>query len=255
MPWLERAINYKDDIVFLSRTGLEGISNNDITSKQLLSHRSSLVDNKMTNENNYFMAMMTEWQGYLLVLVGGKIYLADQRQMYQGSIGYEYEWYLWDFKKEICFIKSYKERLYIGSESGDVFVLEGTNDDGEIIESYWTTPMDNFGYGNTNKTTNKRGGVAKIKTIPNGVIKVAECTNRRSDSKLISTYSTTGFDFENINFEGFAFTTNNNSYIVYKIKEKKFLEISLKFYSDELDKPFGLYNAILEAFIGGYTKK
>ena len=249
------AINYKDDIVFLSRTGLEGISNNDITSKQLLSHRSSLVDNKMTNENNYFMAMMAEWQGYLLILVGGKIYLADHRQMYQGSIGYEYEWYLWDFKKEICFIKSYKEKLYLGTKSGNIYVMDGTNDDGEIIKSYWTTPMDNFGYGNTNKTTNKRGGVAKIKTIPNGVIKVAECTNRRNDNKLISTYSTTGFDFENIDFENFAFTTDNNSYIVYKIKEKKFLEISLKFYSDELDKPFGLYNAILEAFIGGYTKK
>ena len=38
-------------------------------------------------------------------------------------------------------------------------------------------------------------------------------------------------------------------------KEKKFLNISLKFYSDELDKPFGLYSAILEAFIGGYAKR
>lgn len=249
------AMNYKDDIVFLSRTGLEGISNNDITSKQLLSHRSSLVDNKLTNENNLSMSMMVEWQGYLVVLVNGKIYLADYRQMYEGSLGYEYEWYLWQFNKAICFVKSYKEKLYLGSESGDIYVLGGTNDNGDVIESYWTTPMDNFGYGNLNKTTNKRGGIAKIKTIPNGVIKVAECTNKKMEEKYIASYASTGFDFENIDFENFAFTTSNNSYIVYKIKEKKFLEISLKFYSDELDKPFGLYNAILEAFAGGYTKK
>ena len=57
------AINYKDDIVFLSRNGLEGISSNDINSKQLLSHRSSLVDNKLINENNFNMAMMAEWNG------------------------------------------------------------------------------------------------------------------------------------------------------------------------------------------------
>lgn len=249
------AMNYKDDIVFLSRTGLEGISNNDITSKQLLSHRSSLVDNKLTNENNFSMSMMIEWQGYLIILVNGSLYLADYRQMYQGLLGYEYEWYLWQFNKDICFIKSYKEKMYLGNKNGEIYILEGTNDDGDVINSYWTTPMDNFGYANLNKTTNKRGGIAKIKTIPNGVIKVAECTNKRSDNKLISMYSSTGFDFENVDFTNFAFTTKNNSYIIYKIKEKKFLEISLRFYSDELDKPFGLYNAILEAFAGGYMKK
>lgn len=249
------AINYKDDIVFLSQIGLEGISSNDITSKQLLSHRSSLVDNKLTNENNFSMAMMTEWQGYLVILVNGKLYLADQRQMYQGTTGYEYEWYFWEYKLGISFVKAYKEKLYFGCENGKVYIVDGTNDNGEIIESYWTTPMDNFGYGNIQKTTNKRGGVAKIKTIPNGSIKVSEVTNKTYTNKEIKKYSATGFDFCGIDFGNFAFTVNNNSYIVYKIKEKKFLEISLKFYTDELDKPFGLYSAILEAFVGGYTKK
>lgn len=249
------AINYKDDIVFLSRNGLEGIASEDIESRQLLSHRSSLVDNKMINENNYNEAMMTEWEGYLLILVNHKIYLADMRQMYQGTIGYEYEWYLWDLGANISYLKEYKGKLYIGAEDGSIFVFEGTNDNGNAILSYWTTPMDNFTYGNLNKTTNKRGGLAKIKTIPNGVIKVAEMTNKRQDEKLIVKYSATGFDFGNIDFSNFSFETTNQSYIVYKIKEKKFVELSLKFYSDEIDKPFGIYSAILEVFTGGYVKK
>ena len=249
------AINYKDDIVFLSRNGLEGIASEDITSRQLLNHRSSLVDNKMINENNYNMAMMTEWEGYLLILVNHKIYLADMRQKYQGVIGYEYEWYLWDLGVDVCYLKEYKGKLYMGAEDGSVFVFGGTNDNGEAILSYWTTPMDNFGYGNTNKTTNKRGGIAKIKTIPNGEVKVSEITNKRQDEKYITKYSATGFDFSNIDFSNFSFVTNNQSYIVYKIKEKKFVELSLKFYSDELDKPFGIYSAILETFVGGYVKK
>ncbi len=132
--------------------------------------------------------------------------------------------------------------------------MEGTNDNGNVINSYWTTPMDDFGVGNHLKTTNKRGGVAKIKTIANGKIKIAEKTNKK-DERFITSKSATGFDYSNIDYSNFAYTTKNDSYIVYKIKEKKFINISLKFYSDELNKPFGLYEAILEGFVGGYVKR
>ena len=151
-------------------------------------------------------------------------------------------------------LKEYKGNLYIGSKDGSIFIVEGTNDNGEIINSYWTTPMDSFGYSNVLKTTNKRGGVARIKTIPNGKIKISERTNKK-DERFITSKSSTGFDFTNIDFNNFSFTTKNESYIVYKIKEKKWLNISMKFYSDELDKPFGLYSVVLEAFVGGYAKR
>lgn len=99
-------------------------------------------------------------------------------------------------------------------------MVDGTNDNGQVINSYWTTPMDNFKYPNHYKTTNKRGGVAKIKTIPNGIVKISEITNKRNKGKYITQYSATGFDFSNIDFENFAFETSNQSYVVYKIKEK-----------------------------------
>jgi len=250
------AINYKDDIVFLSKTGLEGISSNDISSQQLLSHKSSLVDNKLVNENNFDLSMMTEWNGYLLILVNSHIYLADIRQLYQSVNGYEYEWYYWRLENaQATILKEYKGNLFIGAEDGSIFIVKGTNDNGEIIESYWTTPMDNFGYGNKYKTTNKRGGVAKIKTIPNGKVKVAEKTNKVLADKFIKEFTSGGFDYNDIDYSNFAYTTSNTSNIVYKIKEKKFVELQLKFYSDELDKPFGIYDAIIEAFEGGYVKR
>ena len=250
------AINYKDDIVFLSKTGLEGISSNDIASQQLLNHKSSLVDSKLINENNFNLAMMTEWEGYLLILVNSHIYLGDIRQLYQSVNGYEYEWYYWEIENaNASILKEYKGNLYIGAEDGSIFIVEGTNDDGEIIQSYWTTPMDNFGYGNKYKTTNKRGGVAKIKTIQNGKVKIAQKTNKATTSKYIKDYASGGFNFNEIDFSNFSFTIGATSNIVYKIKEKKFVELQLKFYSDELDKPFGLYDAIIEAFEGGYVKR
>lgn len=247
------AINYSDDIVFLSKQGLEGISG-EITQEQALTHRSSLVDSKLINSSGYGFATMTEWQGYLLILSDSKIYLGDIRQLYQGVTGYEYEWYYWDLNQDISLLKEYKGTLYIGTEDGSIFILEGTNDNGEPINSYWTTPMDNFGFGNHLKTTNKRGGIAKIKTIPNGKIKIAEKTNKR-DERFITSKSSTGFDYTNIDYSNFAYTTKNDSYIVYKIKDKKFIDLALKFYSDELDKPFGLYEATIEAFVGGYVKR
>lgn len=247
-------INFNDDIVFLSKYGLEGISG-DIAQEQLLSHRSSLVDNLLTGVTNFNNAQMVEWKGYLLILVDKYVFLADSRQKYQGINGIEYEWYLWDVEySNPNVIKEYNGELYIGSKDGSIYVFGGTNDDGMPIYSYWTTPMDSFGYSNTLKTTNKRGGVARIKTIPNGKIKIAERTNKR-DERFITSKSSTGFDYANVNYENFAYTTKNDNYIVYKIKEKKFITLSLKFYSDELDKPFGLHSAILEVFLGGYVKR
>lgn len=248
--------NFQDDIVYLSRYGLEGITTEKIDSKQAIAHRSFMVDVRMTNENNYKNAMMMEYQGYLLVLVNGKIYLADSRQKYANLDSFGYEWFFWDFSQiNPSLLKEYNDRLYIGTENGSIFVLEGTNDDGEMIYSYWTTPMDNFGYSNQLKTTNKRGGIAKVKTIPNGIIKIAKRSNKSDEYKYVTKKSANGFKFSTLDFTNFSFITTDKSYLVYKIKEKKINELSLKFYSDEKDKPFGIFSSIIEAFVGGYIKK
>ena len=64
-----KAINFNDDIVFFSERGMEGISG-DITTEQVVAHRSSLVDRKMTTENGYKDMVLTEWEGYLFVFIG-----------------------------------------------------------------------------------------------------------------------------------------------------------------------------------------
>ena len=47
------AINFMDDIVFFSPRGMEAMSTTDITTEQLLAHRSSLVDSQLLNESDY----------------------------------------------------------------------------------------------------------------------------------------------------------------------------------------------------------
>lgn len=235
---ISKSYNFRDDIVYLSKNGLEGISD-DLQSGQAISHRSSLIDNKMINENDYKNVELAEWKFYLLILVNGRIFLADTNQKFQNLNSFEYEWYYWDISSlKPIIMKEHRAKIYIGSLYGSIYTLEGTNDNGETIVSYWTTKSDDFSYNNLYKTTNKRGGIAKFKTIPNSKIKLGVKTNKDNYYKNITEKSTRGFSFINFSFIELTFTTSITNYLIYKIKEKKFNELSMKFYSDELDKPF-----------------
>ena len=191
----------------------------------------------------------------MFVAIDNTIYLADSRQQFKGHNGTEYEWYLWELPVNISTLTKYEEELYFADNQGNVYVFAGTNDGGETIVSYWTTPRDAWGYINHLKKTNKRGAMLKVKNIPNSRVKISVETNKNPTEKTLKEASSSGFNFESLDFENLSFETGENSYIVYRIKEKKFIDISLKVFSDELDKPFGLINISLEAFLGGYVKR
>lgn len=226
-------INFRDDIVFLSKYGLEAISGN-LGNERVLAHRSSLVDSKLINEINYEKAQMVEFRGYLVILVNGKLYLADSNQRFQ-NIDVEYEWYYWELPNNITFIKEYDNNLYLGNEDGTLYKLVGTTDDGVNIESKWSTPNDSFGYEAYRKTTNKSGCVLNI------MKKVATLkVEAKTDNGPVDT------------IEEYEITSASKDYIVCRIKKKKWKTIQLIFSSTS---PFGLYMCTLEAFIGGYLKR
>ena len=90
---LGACVNFLDDPIFISRLGVEGIGQLSVRYERAIEHRSSLIDAKLVNmdlEN----AVLCEWNGYLVVLVDGCIFLADSRQKYTHAIGVpQYEWY------------------------------------------------------------------------------------------------------------------------------------------------------------------
>ena len=223
-------INFNDDIVFFSKSGLEGISGN-MYSEQLLAHRSSLVDSKMLSEIDYTNVKLCEYKGYLLCLIGSHVYLADSRQKFQNNTNeIEYEWYYWELTNDINYITEYQGNLFLGNEDGELYQFDPTSE--EEIESCWTTSKDDFGYEAYIKTTNKRGGVATLKKMNNDAIKVSTIVD--GDVREKNTYADT------------------KGYIAYRIKDKKFKEIQLKFSSD---KPFGLFSCTLQGFVAGYIKR
>lgn len=226
-------INFNDDVVFFSNKGLEGISNSSLYSEQILQHRSSLVDAKMLQETDYTNVKLAEYNGYLACLIGSHIYLADSRKMFQnGSNDTEYEWFYWELPNNITFIKEYRQKLYLGNSAGDLFELKGTTDNEVNINSYWTTPKDDFGYPSYSKTTNKKGNTADVKIMNNDSIHVDTIVDGTLKEKRV--------------------LSDKKGYIAYKIKDKKFKDIQIKFSSN---KPFGLYSCTLQGFIAGYIKR
>lgn len=247
-------VNYKDNILFFSRNGLEGISGN-IEYEQSMTHRSSLVDPKLINMSNYEFLNLAEYNGYLVVSIDNTIFLADYRQTFQGTTGNEFEWYLWELPVKISYLKEYKDNLYFTDTTGNVYTFDGMNDLENPIISYWTTPRDTFGYMQHLKKINKRGAILKIKNLQNGRLKIAEKTNKSNSWKLIKEVSSNGFNYRNVDYANFSYVSGDNTYVVFRVKEKKIIDISLKIYSDELNKPFGLAEINLEAFISGYVKR
>ena len=223
-------INFNDDIVFFSDRGMEGISG-DITTEQVLAHRSTLVDPKMTTEANYKNMILQEWEGYLLVIIDNKIYLADSRCLYTNQNHNEYEWYYWTLDKNIQSAAVKNGVLYLCSVAEDdksaIYTL--TKADSEI-ESYWTTCMDGCGYPQMQKITNKRG-----------------CVVDMTGEKVKLEVRTDNEEYEEVDT-----FINTKDYIVPRIKKKKWKDIQLKLSSD---KPFGLERIYLECYIGSYIKR
>ena len=203
---------------------MEGISG-DVTTEQMLAHRSSLVDRKLIAENGYKNMVLAEWEGYLIVFIGDKAYLADSRAMFTNENHYEYEWFYWDMGKKVTCAKVYDGVLYIGTNDGIYTMTDLTAD----VESYWTTPKDKFKYPHRLKTTNKRGCVAEATGDVSVYAKVED-----TDFELIGTHESV------------------TDYFVSRIKRKKFKDIQLKFHSNTR---FSLETVTLESFIGGYIKR
>lgn len=85
--------NFLDDPIFVSRLGVEGVSQLKISSERANEHRSYLIDAKLIN-SELKNCVLEEWGGYLCLLVDGNIFLADSRQKYADETGaIQYEWY------------------------------------------------------------------------------------------------------------------------------------------------------------------
>ena len=152
---LGACVNFLDDPIFISRLGVEAIGQLSVRLERAIEHRSSLIDAKLVNLNNLDKAQFAEWDGYLVLLVDGKIFLADSRQRYAHQTGVmQYEWY---YLEGIGVYEGQKDEYYYSANKYTYIPTTITVDSGEYetdiashiynaeimtSENYLYTPVD-----------------------------------------------------------------------------------------------------------------
>ncbi len=88
-----KAISFFDDPVFVSEKGISALTKKTINLERSIAVRSTNINPKLLCENLGTLKLAV-WRGYLAVLAGERMYLADSRATFEGHSGdFEYEWY------------------------------------------------------------------------------------------------------------------------------------------------------------------
>lgn len=255
----------KDDPLFLGREGVFGITSTAVQYERSIQNRSYFVNNQLVNEPNLSEAVATVWNGYYILVVNGKAYVADSRkasgQTDTGDISYE--WYFWiNIPARVIF--EYAGELYFGTEDGrlckfntDISGMEKFNDDGEPIHARWSTKMDDFGTIVRRKTLTKKGCGVMIKpyTRSSVTVFVASDTSHETTIQRMNSAAMDILDFSDIDFTRFTFNTLDTPQVVPLNKKiKKFIVLQLIFENKELNEGFGIYGIQVQYAVGGYVK-
>ena len=90
------SISFRDDPVFISKSGLSALSRSQINEERSIFCRSHNVNPLLLSED-LSSVTLARWRGYLAVFAGKRIYLADSRATFRHPSGnIEYEWYILD---------------------------------------------------------------------------------------------------------------------------------------------------------------
>lgn len=250
----------RDDPMFLSKEGVFAIASASITQQRSVQPRSFYVNAKLTKEPDLQTAVAAVWNGWYLLCVNDRCYVADSRQKSEFNESYTYEWYYWTNIPARVFL-TVDEVLYFGTADGklcrfnnDVGTMACYNDNGNAIPAIWSTKSDDFGLFGKRKTMVKRGSVVMIKPYTRSSIEVYVTTDKLTD-KLIRTGTMDIFTFADIDFARFTFNTSDLPQVIpFNKKVKKFITLQLIFRNVVKDEGFGIYGTEVTYVEGNYVK-
>ena len=114
---------------------------------------------------------------------------------------------------------------------------------------------DNCGVPHLTKRTSRKTCVAKLKTMRGSGVSVKIRTDREPWHEVISSFASLDFSFSDIEFDHFSFSSESDTIVTIKDKEKKWVEKQFYFYSDGYCRPFGLHDLTFNYEIQGRVKK
>ncbi|MBQ5777509.1 MAG: hypothetical protein IIV97_01690 [Oscillospiraceae bacterium] len=251
---------FLDDPVFLTSSGVYAIAIQDVSSERVLNLRSKRINPRLLREENLGDAVMCEWEGYLLICINGRCYVADAAQKsYSGNKTgtFEYEWFYWTNIPARVFCAD-GSTLYFGTEDGRLcrfnndlsderggLSMKAYSDDGAAICARWSTPLSDDGDFMSLKTMVKKGSGVFLKAYNRSGVEVYVKTDSGFEKELVSR-SAGIFNFEDIDFADFTFNTSPYAVVPFNSRVKNYKAIQIILKNEKPDQAFG---------IGGITRK
>ena len=259
-----------DDPLFLSATGVRGLSVPDRAGSRVTQNRSYFVDPLLRREPDLPQAEGAVWNGlYLLAFPNGHCYVLDGRQpktYRSAALGdYVYECWYWENVPARCFLREPEgERLYFGTAAGELcrFASDDATvnrfaDDGAPIRAVWATRYDDDGTPGRLKTLLKNGCCVTLKPFTRSGGAVAFRSDRSGGLEQPAARGTVDiFSFADVDFERFTFCSDDSPREIFfrkKVKNYKRLQILVR--NDELHEGFGVYQITKNFVVGNYAKR
>lgn len=250
--------------LFLTKSGIFAITPQDITGEKYSQNRSFYLNGKLINEQGLENAVATVYNDMYVLALNNQLYILDglQATRTDRSEPYATRQYVGFHCTDvpaIC-IWTDDETLYFGTVDGrvcrfhkDIEALESYSDDGKAIYACWETPDLDGKLFYKNKTF-RYFAIRMMKALRTSVKLYSQKLGAWSFIKEDDT-SGVVFDFENIDFEKFSFSTDTSEKVVHtKVRVKKVDKARFRVENGKVDEPFGLFDLALEYIESGNYK-
>ena len=252
--------------LFLTKSGIYAITAQDITGEKYSQNRSFYLNGSLTKEEHLENAVATVFNDMYILAVNNRLYILDglQATRTDRSEPYSTRQYVGFYctKVPAVCIWTDEDSLWFGTGDGkvcdfhtDVDDLDSYNDDGELIYCCWETPDLDGKLFYKNKTF-RYFAIRMMKALKTSVKMYSQKLGTWSPNPIKEdTSSGVVFDFENVDFELFSFSTDRSEKVVHaKIRVKKADKARFKVENDKLNEPFGLFDLALEYIESGNYK-
>ena len=246
--------------------GIYAITAQDITGEKYSQNRSFYLNGSLTKEDHLENAVATVFDDMYILAVNSQLYILDglQATRTDKSEPYSTRQYVGFYCNNIpsvC-IWTDEDTLWFGTGDGkvctfhtDIDDLDSYNDDGAPIYCCWETPDLDGKLFYKNKTF-RYFAIRMMKALKTSVKMYSQKLGTWSPNPIKEdTSSGVVFDFDNIDFELFSFSTDRSEKVVHaKIRVKKADKARFKVENDKLNEPFGLFDLALEYIESGNYK-
>ena len=269
------------DPLFLTRNGVFAITNVYATEENVLRNRSYFLDKKLIQEKNLENACAVVWKRYYILCVNDHCYVLDGRKKATDSknnTDYLYEGYYWENIPASCFLVVENE-LWFGTNDGNLCkfnsdINDGTAysdggtakpasfalgrgdiiDGGVAIPCKWSTPLDSDGKPQYFKNLNKKGSLITLQPHARTSVSVTLSADGERDYPLGTFYADI-FNWEDINFSRFAFSSNETAQDkFFNKKVRKYRRLQITAENNEINEPFGILQIVKTYTIGNFSK-